>query len=92
MHIDTKILNGEIEKELSCILNKKKDILNEEIERYLKRVKDQIYYYEETIKKELQEKMEKLEGELKSIMTIDPRIEQDFNAWTSKAEGKIHQL
>jgi chaperonin cofactor prefoldin len=44
------------------------------------------------LKTELDEKIEKLEVELRLIMAIDPKLEEEFHDWTTKVYEKCHQI
>lgn len=56
----------------------------EQIDGHIKRLKQKIDDMERVTKEDLQSKLEKLQTEVKLIPVVDPKVEQDFNAWTEQ--------
>lgn len=64
----------------------------EQIDGHIKRLKQKIDDMERVTKEDLQSKLEKLQAEVKLIPVVDPKVEQDFNAWTEQVEERCHYL
>jgi hypothetical protein len=85
-------MSGEIEKEIGALLQRKKDILADELQGYIAKVVEKVRECESRLRGELEVKINALESELKFAVSINPLLEHRYSSWALQAEEKRLQL